>query len=346
MIWLTWRQFRVHVTVLYGALLGFAAALALTGPHLADVYGESASNFLHWIGAQRTDKDLYTLGSVAGYVVPGLVGVFWGAPMIAREVESGTHRLIWTQSITRNRWLATKLGLGMLGAGAAGGLVGLALTWWSHPLDKAINGGAPKSGSLFDLARIGPEMFASRGIAPIGYAVLAFSVGVLAGAVIRRTVAAMAVTLAAYVLIQVFMPIWVRPHLVTPTVQTTAITPDTLHGIRGQGPDGPIDGLEVASDRPGAWEVSNQTIDGNGDVVHTFPNWVTTCLPVPGTEQAQVGAREQGCFDRLTSAGYQQRVTYQPASHYWTLQWRETGVLLTGAVLLGALAFWRLRRLS
>jgi hypothetical protein len=346
MIWLTWRQFRVNATVLYVPLLVFAAALVLTGPHLADVYGESASTFLDWIAAQGSDKNLYTVGSVAGYVVPGLVGVFWGAPMIAREVEAGTHRLIWTQSITRNRWLATKLGLGMLGAMAAGGLVGLALTWWAHPIDKAVNSGGSDTGSIFSLARVSPELFGTRGMAPIGYAALAFAFGVLAGAMIRRTVPAMALTLVVYLVVQVAMPMWVRPHLVAPTEKATAITAETLQGIMGQGPGLPIEQLDVAFDVAGAWKLSNHTVDANGKPVDTFPSWVSQCLPEPGTERAPVGARERGCFDRLTSAGYRQQVTYQPASHYWALQWRETGVLFAGALGLVGLCFWRVRRLS
>jgi len=345
-IWLTWRQFRVNVAVVGAGLLALAVALASTGPHLAAVYEESASTFLTWLSIQSADQDVYTIGMAAGYVVPAVIGAFWGAPMIARELESGTHRLIWTQSVTRSRWLAAKLGLGMLGAVAAAGVIGLGTTWWAHPVDRAVTGTGSDSGSIFTVARISPEMFASRGVAPIGYAALAFALGVLAGALIRRTVPAMAVTLVVYVFLQIAMPLWVRPHLVSPAVQTTPITAETLNGIRGRGPDGPVDGLVVTFDKPGAWVTSNRTVDGNGKAVRTFPDWVTTCLPVPGTQEATVGAREQACFDRLTSLGYAQRATFQPAGHYWALQWRETGLLLGGAALLSGACFWRVRRLS
>jgi hypothetical protein len=345
-IWLSWRQVRVNVVVLYGALLVLAAALVVTGPHLADVYGQSASTFLDWIGAQRFDMTLYNLGSTAGYVVPGVIGTFWGAPMIAREVEAGTHRLVWTQSITRRRWLATKLGLGMLAAVTASGSLGLVLTWWAHPIDKAVNArGDTDYSNLFTLPRILPELFVSRGIAPLGYAAFAFALGVLAGAVIGRTVPAMAVTLAAYVVIQIVMPNFVRPYLVATAEKTTAITAETLQGFTGGGPNR-IGALDVAVGVPGSWVVSSHTVDGNGDAVHTFPSWVSQCLPPPETRQAEVGAREQACFDRLTSGGYRQRTTYQPASHYWALQWRETGLLLGSAALLVGGCFWRIRRLS
>ena len=51
-------------------------------------------------------------------VVPALIGMFWGAPLIAHELETGTFRLAWTQSVSRRRWLLVKMGL-----------VGLAARW-------------------------------------------------------------------------------------------------------------------------------------------------------------------------------------------------------------------------
>jgi hypothetical protein len=344
MIWLTWRQYRLHVAVVYSALLAFAAALLLTGPHLADVYAEDAGTFLDWVGAQRSDRNLYTIGTTAGFVVPALLGAFWGAPMIARELEAGTHRLVWTQGVTRDRWLTAKLGLGLLGVMTAAGIMSLGLTWWAHPIDKAVNAGGDAN-SIFDVARISPEVFAARGLAPIGYAAFAFALGVLAGAILKRTVPAMAVTLAAYVLLQVLMPGLVRDHLVAPVDARAEITADSLHGIRGRGPDR-IDALDIELDRPGAWVLSNRTVDASGKAVQSFPSWVATCLPPPGVPPDEAGPEQQSCFDRLASEGYRQQPTYHPASHYWALQWRETGVLLSGAALLAGATFWRVRRLS
>ena len=266
--------------------------------------------------------------------------------MVARELEAGTHRLVWTQSVTRNRWLATKLGLGMLGAASAGAVVGLAMTWWSRPIDSAVNDAQSSTGTIFDVARLDPAMFGARGIAPIGYATLAFALGVLAGALLRRTVPAMAVTLVVYVLIQVAMPTWVRPHLVEPVTSTVAITADNLNGIMGRGPDGPIDRLDVASALPGAWSLSDHTVDASGAQASSIPAWVTDCLLPPEMNTADGRAQQQACFDRLADEGYRQQVSYHPADHYWALQWRETGVMFAGALLLGAIAFWRVKRLS
>jgi hypothetical protein len=348
MIWLTWRQLRINAVVVYAALLAVAAGLALTGPHLADVYSQDASTFLDWIATKRLDKFLYVVGSAAGYVLPALIGAFWGAPMVARELEAGTHRLVWSQTVSRNRWLAIKLGLGMLGAMTASGILGLATSWWAHPVDEAVNARTQSDvSSVFEFARLSPTLFASRGIAPIGCAAIAFALGVLAGALIRRTVPAMAVTLAAYVVIQILMPNLVRPHLVAPVESTSKIAAGSIHGIMGRGPDGPIEQLDVGSAPSGSWVLTNETVDAQGKPVHSFGKWVTDCLGPPQTDPTKVDSPEkQACYDRLAGEGYRQHLSYQPAGHYWALQWRETGVLLAGAGLLVGACFWRVRRLS
>jgi len=63
-------------------------------------------------------------------VVPALLGIFWGAPLVANELETGTYRLAWTQSVTRKRWLAAKLGLVGLWSMAVAGLLSFIVTLW------------------------------------------------------------------------------------------------------------------------------------------------------------------------------------------------------------------------
>ena len=212
------------------------------------------------------------------YVAPAVIGAFWGAPMVARELEAGTHRLVWNQSITRNRWLATKLGLGMLGAVAAGAVAGLAMTWWSRPIDGAVNAGQAPTATIFDLARIAPEVFGSRGIAPIGYAAFAFALGVAAGALLRRYRAGDGRHAGG------LCPHPDRDAELGPAPSgragpgATLITAENLQGFSGPGPDQPIDRLEVEFERPGAWQLSTETVDASGSEVGTVPSWVTDCL--------------------------------------------------------------------
>ena len=129
MIWLTWRQFRGGAVMMAAALAVLAAILALTGPALADDYSAGIAactaqgTCLDFVQGFLSDHLLSHL-AVTGVVLvlPALVGIFWGAPLIARELEGGTHRLVWNQSITRTRWLAVKLGLTGLAAMIATGL--------------------------------------------------------------------------------------------------------------------------------------------------------------------------------------------------------------------------------
>jgi hypothetical protein len=219
MIWLTWRQFRAAATMMLAALAALAAILVLTGPGLAHDYSTGiaacttqpggCSDFVRQFFNHHQGSFLAVTAVVL--ILPALIGLFWGAPLITRELEAGTHRLVWNQSITRTRWLAVKLALTGLAAMTAAGLGSLAVTWWSSPIDKAAH--------TFNLPKMAPLLFATRGIVPIGYAAFAFALGVTVGLLVRRTLPAMAITLAVFLAVQIAMPLLVRPHLLPPPVQ-------------------------------------------------------------------------------------------------------------------------------
>jgi hypothetical protein len=342
MIWLTWRQMRVATLSVFGALGLAAVVLAVTGPQLADLVRDSGESFFDRLGADRLKTAVFTAGTAIVYAVPALVGVFWGAPLVARELETGTHRLVWNQSITRTRWLVTKLGLAALAAATAGA-IGLALTWWTGPIDDAIASGVD-SNSFAAVPRLWPDLFGARGVVPIAMAVLALAIGVTAGLVIRRAVPAMAVTLAVVVAIQVATPMLLQQHLLTAERITTTITADNLRGlmISGDPADGPVEVVElhVRIDSPGAWVTDNVTLDPSGAVAETLPEWVEKCGGPPGQE-TEAGA---ACYARLADEGYQQRIDYFPASRFWPMQWMEAGILLGVAAVLAGFCFWRIRR--
>lgn len=129
MIRLAWRQFRTEAAVGIGALVVVAVVLAVTGPHLVDVYRTSPSQ------VTSTDKGLQMALVAVLQVAPALVGIFFGAPLIARELETGTFRLAWTQGVTRARWLIVKLTLvGLASCVVAGGL-SLMVAWWANPIN-------------------------------------------------------------------------------------------------------------------------------------------------------------------------------------------------------------------
>ncbi|MFD1826390.1 MULTISPECIES: ABC transporter permease subunit [Mumia] len=344
MIWLTWRQMRPQAvpTALGVALL--LAALAATGPSLGDA--AESSSFLDGVTSDGLKVTLYYAGIAAAYALPAVVGAFWGAPMVARELETRTHRLAWSQSVTRTRWLATKLGLTALVTAAVAGVLAWGVTWWAGPIDRAVTAGDRTD--VFAVARIEPALFGARGSVPIGYALLALAIGVLAGLVIRRTVPAMAVTLVLIVAAQVLVPAVLRAHLAEPETTATSITDENLVGLLVGGAEGPgdeitsVEEIQVSTEGTGEWELSNVTVDADGTTLATLPKWVVDCGGPPPGESAKAGARE-ACFERLTADGYQQQVTSYPSSAFWTLQWRETALLLVLALGLGGLCFWRVR---
>jgi hypothetical protein len=344
MIWLTWRQLRAQAAVVYATVAVVALTLAITAAALTDFADTSGNAFLHEFANGGGRSTLYYLGYFSVLVLPAIVGVFWGAPLVTRELEAGTHRLAWNQSVTRTRWLAPKLALTCLAAMAAAALLSLVVTWWCHPIDAAVNAGHGAEG-VFSVPRLSPAMFDARGIAPIGYTAFAFALGVTAGAVVRRTVPAMAVTLVVYVAVQIAMPTWVRPQL-APERLTTTITASNFRGMAAHlaptgKPEGRVRDLKVELGKPGAWEIANQTVDAAGRVVDSVPGFVALCIPapVPGAQPHT----DAGCFARLARLGYRQRVTYQPAGRYWTFQACETAIFLGLALALAGLCFWWVR---
>jgi hypothetical protein len=343
MTWLTWRQFRAQAIAVYAAVVAAAVALAVTGPGLADLARANANVF---DVLTRTDRNLYFTGIVVLAAAPAVVGAFWGAPLVARELEAGTHLLAWNQSVTRTRWLAVKLGVTALAAALAVGALTLAVTWWSHPIDGALSS---TRGNL--PSRITPVAFAERGITPVAYAVFAVVLGVAVGLLIRRSVPAMAVTLVLFIAVQVAVPIWVRPHLSPPTQQTLTFAATRLDSITANGPGGPV-GIRLTTGHPGDWILSNRTVDRSGRAV-TLPSWLRDCLPGPppgGAAEGQVRVRGGtgdplvACFDRLNAEGYRQHVSFQPLAHFWRLQWAETGFFAGVSGLLTWFCFWWTRK--
>jgi hypothetical protein len=344
MIWLSWRQFRTQAIVAASALAAIAITLIVTGVTLRGHYKDLglpachvhhdceklANAFLDQLrGGTIGDYILvFFLGVVVLYLVPALIGLFWGAPLLAREFETGTVRLAWNQSVSRNRWLWAKVGLVGLAAMTTTGLLSLLITWWASPIDRANSYAGPKG--VTSLNRLDPALFGARDLTPIGYAAFALALGVVLGVLIRRTVPAMAATLAAFVGVQVVWAAWIRPHLISPTVIRTPLT-GALDEIAVQQPGFR---MTVLGDwyRAGAWVLSNHSVTPSG---HVFTGPATS---------ACVGNSIQACRAWILSKHLTQLVTYQPASRFWTFQWLETGIFVALAVALAAFCAWRLNR--
>jgi ABC-type transport system involved in multi-copper enzyme maturation permease subunit len=327
---LTWRQFRVPALSVFAGLAVIAVILAITGPELV-----GRTDF--------SDQDVLYIGTtLVMYVLPAIIGVFWGVPLITREVESGTHSLIWNQTVTRKRWLTTKLGVGVLVAMAAAGLLSLAVTWWASPIDALANDG--HHNGLQN--RMEPVLFAARGIAPIGYAAFAFVLGVAVGILLRRTVTAMAVTLVAFTAVMIAVPLLVRPYFLPALEETATITSENIYQLVGDD-SGTVELLRV-SEPPGSWVLTNETIDPNGNAVSPLPAFVQDCLPRPGRTEGPPPdlGNVNTCMARLGDHGYHQHLAYQPGYRFWPLQWIELAFFLALSALLTWFCFRRLRHLS
>jgi hypothetical protein len=343
MIWLSWRQFRIQAAAAGLAAIAVTVVLAITGPRLADLARRSTDIFDL---LTRTDRFLFYAGIVLLAVAPAVIGAFWGAPMVARELETGTHRLVWNQTVTRSRWLATRLGLTVGAAALAMGAMTVAVTWWSGPLDGAVSntrGGLP--------ARLTPVSFGMRGLVPVAYTVFAIVLGVALGIVVRRSLPAMALTLAVVAFVQIASPLWIRPHLVPPVTVNVSLTERRLDSISLAGGSGPVS-IALSTGNRRDWILSNTTVDAAGHEAH-LPAWFTGCLPSPSPTPAPivdgpVQARPvDTCLARLTGEGYRQRIVYQPADHFWRLQAAEAALFLLLSGLLTAFCFWFTRtRLS
>lgn len=344
MIRLTWLQSRAQNVVAVSGLAIVAVALAVTGPHLASLYNSNVANcaahgdcglakdvFL------RHDSTLRAWLDALVVVVPGLVGIFWGAPLVAREFESGTHRLIWTQSVSRARWLGVKLGTLGIASIAVAGLLSLMVTWWASPLDRT----HMSQFSTFD----------ERDLVPIGYAAFAFALAVAAGTVIRRTIPAITGALFAFVGARLAVWHWVRPHLAAAIHRDLPMSAAHHFGFVSS----PAGAVFVAGDPSidNAWILSNRIVDkaGNSATAQGLHRFVQAHCPSIAdrlsTSPGHGGPPAQGAFEHCLgaiSAKFGLAVTYQPHNHYWPLQWYEAAIFILAALALAAFSFWWVRR--
>jgi hypothetical protein len=339
MIRFAWIRFRTQAAVGAGVLAIAAIVLAVTGIQLAHAYDAAVAactrlgNCATTLGSGTpstfpSQGDLNAANTLAalGLAVPALIGMFWGAPLIAREFETGTFCLAWTQGVTRVRWLAAKLGIVAVAAVAAGELFSLMVNWWSSPVHKAQMASAGISHS---------------GITPAGYAAFGLALGVTAGLFIRHTLPAMAVTLAVYTAVIIAFPVWVRPHLIPPVQATVALGPTS--GMYMQMTNNTLlpqtvqVSLAGAPGMPaGSWVLSaGQVVNAEGRPVYS--------VPAKSCAGPQSPPSSPACAAYIESLHLRQTVTYQPRSRYWAFEWIETAIYLAFALILAGLCFLRIR---
>ncbi|MFF2013308.1 ABC transporter permease [Streptomyces sp. NPDC058195] len=196
---------RTHRTTLWTvgalALAGIAAVVAtqLWAASAADTFTGTGCSVAHTTrGCGITVRDFldvefrsYRLLQYAGLVMmalPVFVGMFVAGPMIARELESGTFRLSWSQGASPARWLAARLAVPAVAA-LAGVSVLSAVCAWAVSRAERTN---------YPLETYDRDVYGSMGTVPVGYTLCMLALGALAGLLLRRTIPAMIATLVAY----------------------------------------------------------------------------------------------------------------------------------------------------
>jgi ABC-type transport system involved in multi-copper enzyme maturation permease subunit len=331
MAWVTWRQHRIAVggaAALLGALAVYLWLAGLQVHYAYDVVAAchpARSNACLDI-TDNFNNSYHTTSSVVAallQVVPALIGAFVGAPVLARELESGTFRYAWTQGFSRWRWALAKLVPLAIAVAAAAGVLSLLLSWFYRPFFA--------DGSQTQLA---PTVFDLRGVAFAAWTLAAFAIGALAGMLIRRVVPAIAATLTAYTGLAFAAGLYLRQHYLTPLVTSNPNVPGSFLGTSPNVPDS-------------AWILGEQWQTRAGRPVSEFT--IAQVLQhdpqFGGGGKAGTGIPQSYLVTQyLAQHGYTLWTTYQPASRFWPLQWIEGGWLLALAVLLIAATVWLVRR--
>jgi len=322
MAWVTWRQHRIALAGVAALLGGLALYLWLTGlqihrdwtaavtchPASSGACGALAGYFISdWQPAQVI--------SVALQAVPALIGAFVGAPVLAREMETGTFRFAWTQGFGRWRWTLAKLVPLAVVVAAAAGAFSVLLSWYYQPFLSGTvqyySRPVPLDAGIFDL----------RGVAFTAWTLAAFAIGALAGMLIRRVVPAIAATLAAYTGLALATALYLREHYMTPLLVKNADPPGS------------------------AWVLSQWWTKGGTPVSQDALSQVLQQgAPQLAGGKGGIPQGNPSVNQYLVQHGYTLWTTYQPGSRFWPFQWIEGGWLLALSALLIAAAVWLVRR--
>jgi hypothetical protein len=319
MAWVTWRQHRtalasvavpLGVLAVYLWLAGLQmhhawTAVAACHPASSFACAESISNFNDTYGSRAQAAEFLL------QAVPALIGAFIGAPVLARELETGTFRYTWTQGFGRWRWALAKLVPLAIAVAVAAGAFSVLFSWYLQPFF-ADGNQTPLAPIVFDL----------RGVAFAAWTLASFAIGALAGMLIRRVVPAIAATLAAYLGLALAAGLFLRQHYAAPVVTSNLNVP-------GSG-----------------WIMSQWWTKGGQFAFAGRPplGLAMQICPHPPLGSRVAKPPPENITQCFIQHGYTQWTSYQPAGRFWLFQWLEGGWLFALSVLLIAAAVWLVRR--
>lgn len=215
MTWVTWRQHRAQAITCLGVLcaltvyaivLGTSMRTAFSHDGLAACLARSQGSGCPFAVADFTGE----FGSAVNIafwavllIAPGLLGVVVGAPLIAQELEFGTWRLAWSQTVPRARWLAAKLVLVTGGLVVFGAAATALITWYRAPMDQLTG-------------RFQHNIYDFEGLVLTSYILSAFGFAVLAGLLLRRSIPAMIAAFVPWLALRLTVEFLLRPHFLAP----------------------------------------------------------------------------------------------------------------------------------
>ncbi|MGE5291899.1 MAG: hypothetical protein ACM3ML_32885 [Micromonosporaceae bacterium] len=312
MVWVTWRQHRFALAGAIVLLASLSLVLLVSGLKVRGTYSSLGLGSCHGAARCQGLRNLFA-GEYFTWAlqaprflefVPALIGAFIGAPLLAREFETGTFRFAWAQGAGRSRWTVSKLVLLAVTITLAALAFSELFTWWYRPFEPIVS--RMMAGQAFEVEGV---VFAARTL-------MAFMLGALAGVVIRRVVPAIVASLAAWVAIVLPTVLFVRPHYRAPI--TTAISASNKLGDWGS-----------------VWSLNDWWVGPDGRPVSQ---------PAVNTLVARLPAQRLDANTWLTRHHYVLWESYQPASRFWEFQAIEGSGLLIGSLLLAAAVLWWVRR--
>jgi hypothetical protein len=323
MAWVTWRQHRLAMAGVAAFLGVLALYLLIEGLPIRSAYAavtacHPASSAVCQSLANNFNTGSYTFqaGIVSALlqVTAALIGAFAGAPVLARELETGTFRYAWTQGFGRRRWAAAKLALLAIAVVAVAAAFSVMFSWYYQPFF-ASGDQTPLGSTVFDL----------RGIAFAAWTLAAFTIGAVAGVLIRRVVPAMIATIAAWSGLAFVTATFLREHYEAPLATANPNVPGSAWVISQWWARG---------GKPASLSTLNQVLRPVGVRAATAGRFQAFGSHLANLDPVQY----------LVRHGFTQMTSYQPASRFWTFQWIEGGWLLALSVLLIAATIWVVRR--
>ncbi len=299
MIWVTWRQHRTEALIAVALLILSVLFLLLSGMVLRTTYLQD--------GRYGVEYFLSSFPFMAIYLLPLLLGVFVGAPLVSQELERGTYRLAWTQGIPRERWFMSKL---LIVTGATLFLfiiIAGILNWWNQPVNETIGPWA-----TFDV----------NGIVIVSHALFALTLGIALGTILSKSVGAMALFVPIFPMVRLFF-FWLRQYYLNPMSLRWNYTGEN-----------PIDQLEKI------WLLEQNFLDKLGKPI-PFNQVFNTCRPKNSILAYAIDPELFSCF---RENGFSILVSYQPVERFWLFQGVECLIFLALAISLVGLTIWWLKK--